>query len=861
MPRGSGPDHVPEDVVEQVRQRATVQDVWTMTGGRSGKRESGLVKVRCPWHGNGKEKDPSLALYDDARGFHCFGCGKSGDAIKLLCLRESLDPRSDFPVAVRKLADRYGISTNGQPAGAPRAKSAPSSPPPTLETFGKLKRLPVDFLRKQGVTANTRPRGIRFPYQDTNGAKVWHRNRVKLRGKKHTLSPRGKGKSWPFGCERLKWEAREVGEVYIVEGESDTLTARHHDLPALGIPGATMARAALSKLTAEDLAGIRRYLVIEEPDGAGEGFPRRVAEALAEIGVDGAEVLAVKLPAKDLSALHLEHQDREGFRQALKTAVGKARPPADRAEVRFSTDVHQTADDVTDALKARERNLYQRGGSLVSVVSEKVRADVPDGTPRIATVDRFRLIHLISQSCRLWDFDRRQKDKPDHLAKKPTPELASMILSRGEWPFPVLQGVSNAPFIRADGSICQRPGYDTASGMVYHPTNGQTFDPVPSNPSRKDAERAAAELLRPVGDFPFVSDAGRSVWLALLLSVIGRPACGDRSPAFLADASVSGSGKTLLMQAAGMIASGSEIPPSGWRESSEEMEKTILSLALEGHPMVIFDNITGRVGGAAMERLLTAATIRDRVLGSSKTAEAMNSAVWALTSNNARIGLDMANRLLMVRLEPDSAHPDEDDSHQVKDLLGYLRTERARLLPLALAMLRAYLTAHQGKTRERILVEQSKDGFPLYRFSPGWSAVIRGCLLWVGMPDPAETRREIREQNAAEVQDDAALVWGLASYLDECPTPERSAAQIQADLRDKGNQHGDLQAALDSIGLPPDSDRFAHRLGLKLRGLRGRRFDGKGGKLAWIEARQDRKRGNRWRVEIKGGGGMGESGE
>jgi DNA primase len=35
-------------------------------------------KVRCPFHGGGKERTPSLTIYRNG-GYHCFGCGKNGN--------------------------------------------------------------------------------------------------------------------------------------------------------------------------------------------------------------------------------------------------------------------------------------------------------------------------------------------------------------------------------------------------------------------------------------------------------------------------------------------------------------------------------------------------------------------------------------------------------------------------------------------------------------------------------------------------------------------------------------------------------------------------------------------------------------
>lgn len=40
----------------------------------------------CPFH---KEKEPSLKIYPQINTFHCFGCGKNGDVIEFIQLKEA----------------------------------------------------------------------------------------------------------------------------------------------------------------------------------------------------------------------------------------------------------------------------------------------------------------------------------------------------------------------------------------------------------------------------------------------------------------------------------------------------------------------------------------------------------------------------------------------------------------------------------------------------------------------------------------------------------------------------------------------------------------------------------------------------
>jgi DNA primase len=46
--------------------------------------KNGMLK--CPFH---EDKDPSLKVYTNTNTFNCFGCGKAGDQIEFIQLKEN----------------------------------------------------------------------------------------------------------------------------------------------------------------------------------------------------------------------------------------------------------------------------------------------------------------------------------------------------------------------------------------------------------------------------------------------------------------------------------------------------------------------------------------------------------------------------------------------------------------------------------------------------------------------------------------------------------------------------------------------------------------------------------------------------
>ena len=60
----------------------------------------------CPFHA---ENSPSFTVFRESQHFHCFGCGKTGDAFTWLMERDGLT----FKEAMEVLAERLGISLEG----------------------------------------------------------------------------------------------------------------------------------------------------------------------------------------------------------------------------------------------------------------------------------------------------------------------------------------------------------------------------------------------------------------------------------------------------------------------------------------------------------------------------------------------------------------------------------------------------------------------------------------------------------------------------------------------------------------------------------------------------------------------------
>lgn len=480
-----------------------------------------------------------------------------------------------------------------------------------------------------------------------------------------------------------------------------------------------------------------------------------------------------------------------------------------REPVVIGTDEHRVTDQVIQFL-AVDEHLFQRSGRLVRVVSTEptARQEVRRGTraPVIAELPIAGLRDAITRRCVLF-----KPDKDGNLKAAHPPEwLPSSVAARRHFPgFRELAGISTIPVLRPDGSIWQTPGYDLVTGMLYRPDS--VFPPIPERPTVEQAGKAALELCEVVADFPFEQECDRAGWLAALLSIVGREAYDGPAPLFLADANIRGAGKGLLMNTIGHIIAGRDLPVSSYSHEEEEMRKKITSIALAGDRVVLLDNLEGKFGNAALDRLLTCVSWHDRILGRSERVDIPISTVWLGTGNNVVVAADTARRVVQIRLDILDEHPEDRTKFVHPDLLEWVGTNRPRLLAAAYTILRAYIIFDRPDQKLR----------PMGSFE-GWSRLIRSAVRWVGMADPCAGRDRLVLYSDSSTEVHQALVEAWREYD---PQAEGLViAQVVTDLypSDPASRNPDhaaaaMRTALETLtgttpGRAPDPRRIAAKL-------------------------------------------------
>jgi hypothetical protein len=293
-----------------------------------------------------------------------------------------------------------------------------------------------------------------------------------------------------------------------------------------------------------------------------------------------------------------------------------------------------------------------------------------------------------------------------------------------------LAGVVESPTLRPDGTVLQEAGYDESTGLLYRPS--AHYPPLPQCPTREHARQAAGLLLSLVDEFPFVA-GHQTVWLAAILTMLGKPAVNGPCPMFLFEAPSPGSGKTLLAELVGLITTGREAPVSELPGDNEEVRKAIASILLEGERVVLFDNATGTFGCQALDAALTGTTYKARILGKTeRTPELTIDTVFMATGNNVSLRGDTPRRVIPCRIVPTDEDPAQRKDFRIPDLKAHVRQHRPELVVAALTILLAH--AQAGRP--------AADLVPFGSFE-AWSTVVRQAVHWATDIDPNDARGEM----------------------------------------------------------------------------------------------------------------------
>jgi hypothetical protein len=395
------------------------------------------------------------------------------------------------------------------------------------------------------------------------------------------------------------------------------------------------------------------------------------------------------------------------------------RSTKDRPTVRVDAPVHLVADALIAALDTAntpQPTIFQRGRQLVRVVFS-CSGGPPVPLIDALTVDSLRPIvgtvaHLVKYNTKV---------KGDVTADATREQLAA-VLTAPAWPFPVLAGISEVPFVRPDGTLHLTPGYDPATGLLYAPAPGLTIPPVPDLPDAGAIAAARTQVLELLTDFPFTTDSERANALALFFLPFVQALIAEPTPLHVVEAPAAGTGKSVLVEMCLYPAIGDRLNADTPKADDTEISKWLASKALAQSPACWLDNLPFGLNSPVLAGAITAGRWSVRLLGGNDLLEMRYRPVYVLTANNPVFTEEVIRRCVRIRLDSNTDRPAQRTNWRHKDFRAWLQTSRGALIGAALTILRGWERA--GQPRADLFF----GSFQTY------AAVLGGILTYLDVP-------------------------------------------------------------------------------------------------------------------------------
>jgi hypothetical protein len=417
--------------------------------------------------------------------------------------------------------------------------------------------------------------------------------------------------------------------------------------------------------------------------------------------------------------------------------------------------------------------------------------------------------HLRGEMTRCADYFKasRRGKQIIETAVYPPLDIARDLLSRpmGELNFPALESLAENPFIRPDGDVVCKPGYDAITRTFYAPTTDlQGFD-VPDRPTADDVDAARVLIEEAIGEFPYVDQASRANAFALFITPEVRHAIDGCVPIGLCEAPQAGTGKTLLAKIVSMKATGGPAAMKPAPTHEEEWRKEIMSILVAGHPIVILDNVDHALRSSSLASVVTSTSWTDRPLGQTAMLTLTQRTVFIVTGNNLSVQVDLPRRCFKIRMDAKRSEPWLGREFRQPHLEKWALKNRGRLLGAVLTLARAWFTAGCPNPATPIL-----GGFE------EWCRIVGGILEHAGIEGFLGNLDEFYRDADPSFPQWVAFLSGLLVLM---PKGRFKSADVLPLLREDAAFRATLP---DELG-EHDSPSFQKRLGKALQKRAGRR--------------------------------------
>jgi len=412
---------------------------------------------------------------------------------------------------------------------------------------------------------------------------------------------------------------------------------------------------------------------------------------------------------------------------------------------------------------------------------------------------------------------------------------------------PRLYRLVHVPVFLAEGRLLTTPGFDAASGVYYAPTKGLEIPAIPEAPTPADVDAALALLCEDLLEgFPFISASDVAHALALLFTPFLRDLILGNTPLWIIKKPAPRTGASLLVKVFGRIQSGTPVAPAtlaSGRDGEEENRKRLSSFLLSAPPLLLLDNLSGRVDSMALASALTCwPEWKDRLLGKTQQLVLPMTTCLVATGNNAVFSTELTGRGVLIALDAETEHPETRENFKHRHLDQWVTAERGRLLGAALTCCQSWIAAGMPARTEGAAFGGFEE----------WTAVLGGLLDVIGVGGFLANRGELY----ATADEETAT---LKAFLTDWRGRYGAADVVTKELMELAQAHPLNIASKTTHGM-------LIRLSNLITGIVDRRFTlpagGSGGSDA-VSVVVRRRHGHGgalvWRLEDGGSGGSGGS--
>lgn len=388
----------------------------------------------------------------------------------------------------------------------------------------------------------------------------------------------------------------------------------------------------------------------------------------------------------------------------------------------------------------------------------------------------------------------------DFLTAAEPDGLGFQLATVGNHKLRLLRAVAPHPVITPMGNIL---------GPGWHPWYGieVTWSGVEA------PEEDPAELFADFG-LDRISQANT---IALLFTVMARPALNGNVPAFVVTAPVPGAGKTKLVdELVGSLVLGRSVPSMMWPEDGEEVRKTLTAAIMSGSQLLNLDNVPRVLNSSVLASFLTSSAWRDRILGKSQSVEILNTLTLTVTGNSIQASGELARRSVRIVINPGCDNPELRNGWKYPRLREAALRARNGVLAWCLGIFRKWVAAGRPES-DTIL-----GSFEV------WVRTVVDPLRHAGIPALEDVRSQAAAMDAdrRELENVFAEWWARHASVPIYPKDVLEIADAveawQSLISSRNNQRGQVTV----VGL-----RLQHLVGRVIGNYRMDMIEGRKGRM------------------------------